>query len=741
MNRSLLGAILVLFTPYCLAAEDFQEVFESYRLESNYGNQVVLGDLAEKQVVVFAFLGTECPLAKLYGPRLQTLSEQYKDQGVAILGICSNKQDSLTELTAYVHRFGIDFPMLKDVGNRLADAVGASRTPEVFVFDQARKLRYHGRIDDQYGVGYSRDKTTVPDLQNAIDDLLAGRDVSVAETKAIGCIIGRVKEVKPVGDITYTRDIAPILNTHCVECHREQEIGPFTLTSYEDTLGWEETILEVISDNRMPPWSANPAHGQFANDPRLSEREIETLKAWVVNGMPEGDPADLPEPPKFAEGWKIPKPDQVLTMAPEPFQVPAQGVVDYQRFVVDPGWEEDKYIYAAEARPENRSVVHHILVFVIPPNAERIELNQVLVGYAPGSLPIHLKDGLGMKIAAGSKLVFELHYTPNGVAQDDLSSVGFIFADPKTVKQEVATQEASNGRFRIPPHAGNHEVKSKYVFGRDTILLTLFPHMHLRGKSFRYTLDTPGKEPEILLDVPHFDFNWQNGYRLAEPRLVPAGSTLHCTAHFDNSEKNLSNPDPTEEVRWGDQTWEEMMIGYFDMCIADQDLTKVTEAKSRTKTFLSQLKKAEQQLAPLANGLRDGLVSQESLRRYGAELRKVVPQVYRIDWSYVDEGTLRIDRVAQASGPEMASRPLQLQARGLALSYFLSKEEVTVNSDLSKLRNSDMRLMRRFLGSSVHIPYKYSGRQGMISFWSEEPDAFPTKAVEFLTKVVQSDSK
>lgn len=561
----LLPALVLQVCPVWAAdAGNYESVFRSFELDNNYGKRISLRDFSKKPIVVLAFLGTECPLAKLYGPKLDALHDRFSGQGVVFLGISSNKQDSLTELTAYVHRYEIGFPVLKDLGNHLADALNATRTPEVFVFDSRRELRYRGRIDDQYGVGYSRDDTGSADLSRAIEELLANKPVSVPETKAIGCIIGRVKELEPSGEITYSKDIAPILNSHCVSCHREGEIGPFTLTCYNDVLGWEDTMLEVIADNRMPPWNANPAYGHFANDARLSEEEIAKLRTWVENGMPEGDPDDLPPKPVFTEGWKIPEPDVVLPMREKAFTVPAQGIVDYQRFVVEPGWEEDKFIYAAEARPQNRSVVHHILVYIIPPGAKRMNLRNVLVGYAPGSLPIHYQDGHAIKVPAGSKLLFELHYTPNGTQQTDLSYAGICFLDEDKVRRTVEGQIAIRHDFLIPPNHPNFEVQAEYRSRQRELLLAMTPHMHLRGKSFRYEAVYPGGESEILLDVPNYDFNWQLKYILEEPKELPKGTRILCTAVYDNSEKNLVNPDPNRSVGWGDQSWDEMMIGFMD---------------------------------------------------------------------------------------------------------------------------------------------------------------------------------
>lgn len=537
---------------------------ESFTLDNCYGKPVSLDDFASAQAIVIVYLGTECPLAKLYGPRLTEIQERYANRGVQIIGINSNKQDSMSELAAYVHRHGIGFPMLKDPGNRIADAMGAERTPEVFLLDHHRIVTYHGRIDDQYGVGYSRERGAQPELTLAIDALLQGEPISTPETQAVGCYIGRVNDVEPRGDVTFTKDIAPIFNDRCVSCHREGEIAPFTLTSYDDVLGWEDTILEVIAENRMPPWFADPQHGKFSNDARLSPQQRDLIANWVENGMPEGAAEDLPQPPVFADGWQMPEPDQVFRMRDVPYSVPAEGVVDYQHYVVDPGWDEDKYIVAAEARPDQRAVVHHILVYVIPPGKQKRDFQQVVAGYAPGMPPLLLTDGVALEVKAGSKLLFEMHYTPNGSANKDLSYLGVKFIEKHKVRKRLNGRVAVNQTFEIPAGAADHRVMATYVARHDENLISVTPHMHLRGKSFRYDVRFPDGREDTLLNVPHYDFNWQLKYVLDEPLLLPAGTRVECTAVFDNSESNMANPDPTRPVRWGEQSFEEMMIGFMD---------------------------------------------------------------------------------------------------------------------------------------------------------------------------------
>lgn len=537
---------------------------ESFTLDNCYGKPVSLDDFTSARAIAIVYLGTECPLAKLYGPRLSDIQKQYADRGVQIIGINSNKQDSLTEIAAYVHRHEIGFPMLKDPGNRIADAMGAERTPEVFLLDHDRVVCYHGRIDDQYGVGYSKERGAKPELTVAIEALLQGEPIPTPETQAVGCYIGRVDDTEPRGDVTFTKDIAPILNDRCVSCHREGEIAPFTLTSYDDVLGWEDTILEVIADNRMPPWFADPKHGKFSNDARLTPQQRELIATWIENGMPEGAAEDLPEPPVFADGWQMPEPDQIFRMRDKPYSVPAEGIVDYQHYVVDPGWSEDKYIVAAEARPDKRAVVHHILVYVIPPGEQNRDFRQVVAGYAPGMPPLHLTDGVALEVKAGSKLLFEMHYTPNGSTTEDLSYLGVKFTDKENVRKRLNGRVAINHQFEIPAGDANHQVQASYIARQDENLISLTPHMHLRGKSFRFDVRFPDGREETLLNVPHYDFNWQLKYVLDEPLLLPAGTRVECTAVFDNSENNMANPDPTKPVRWGEQSFEEMMIGFMD---------------------------------------------------------------------------------------------------------------------------------------------------------------------------------
>jgi peroxiredoxin len=547
---------------------------EDFSAKDSWGKSHALSQIGNDKIVVLAFLGVECPLAKLYVPRLADLARKYESRGVVFLGVDSNRQDSIKEIGAFARRQAVPFPVLKDLRQKIADGVRATRTPEVVVIDKKRILRYRGRIDDQFGfspsdpeASYRRTTPVRHDLAEVLDAVLAGKPVAQAETATAGCLIGRDREPTANPRVTYCSDVAPILNKHCLQCHRTGELAPFPLTSFAEAAGWADMIAEVTRTNRMPPWHADEKYGKFSNDARLSDREKQVLLDWAESGSPEGNPSDLPVPPTFAEGWMIPEPDEVHYMSDTPFEVPATGVIELKTFIVDPGWKEDRWISSIEPRPGNRSIVHHILVYVLPPGEAFAQLrreNTFLGIYAPGLRQEPLAPGLARFVRAGSRLVFNVHYTPNGSPQKDRSFVGIKFAHANSVRREVLVSAAINRSFTIPPGAPNHEVRSSYRFKQDAFLLTMLPHMHLRGKDFLYQAIYPDGTREPLLSVPRYDFDWPTMYRLAEPKFLPAGTWLSCVAHYDNSEDNLNNPNPKTSVSWGEQVFDEMMIGFFE---------------------------------------------------------------------------------------------------------------------------------------------------------------------------------
>lgn len=384
----------------------------------------------------------------------------------------------------------------------------------------------------------------------------------------VSCFLGlRADASDSKKSVTFTKDVAPILFNNCASCHRPGEIGPMSFLSYKETRPWARSIKEKVLARQMPPWHADPAHGEFANDRRLAQSDIDTIAAWVDQGAREGDPKDMPAAPQFPDGWSIGKPDAVFHL-PKETTVPAEGVVEYLYFTVPTNFTEDKWIQAAEIRPDKRDVVHHVIVFV-----QKGGQQSLLVGYAPGEQPAVMSKGLAKKIPAGANLVFQVHYTPTGVEKKDRSYVGLVFAK-EAPRNELQTRPIMNMRFVIPPGDPNYEVTSSFTFPEDGEIHSLMPHMHLRGKDFQYKVTFPDQTSKVILSVPRYDFAWQTYYTLKHPVRAPKGTRVDCLAHFDNSTKNKYNPDPGKEVRWGDQTWEEMMIGWMSFTYDSKALKK-----------------------------------------------------------------------------------------------------------------------------------------------------------------------
>lgn len=375
---------------------------------------------------------------------------------------------------------------------------------------------------------------------------------------------------------SYYKDVLPVLQKRCQGCHRPGEAAPMSFLTYESTRPWAAAIRQAVLSRKMPPWGADPAFGHFANDPRLTDAEKEILVSWVDANAPAGRVEDAPTPRAFVEGWNIGVPDLVVEM-PRAFTVAASGTVPYIRYILPLNFKEDRWVSAAEIRPGNRNVVHHATVYLRPqgsywyaeaPAGQPIEKvakagvpGVPLVSYAPGVLATAPIPGRASLVTAGTDLVLELHYAANGKPSTDRTKVGIVFAKGPP-KENLGGFLVANTDFMIPRGAANHEVRATYTLTEPARMISLAPHMHLRGKDFEYTAKYPSGERETLLKVPRYDFNWQHTYTLAEPKHLPAGTVIECIAHFDNSPNNPPNLDPKSEVRWGDQSWEEMMIGF-----------------------------------------------------------------------------------------------------------------------------------------------------------------------------------
>lgn len=398
---------------------------------------------------------------------------------------------------------------------------------------------------------------------------------------------------------TFYKDVLPILQARCQQCHRPGEIGPMPLLTYAGTRPWAKSIREQVLARRMPPWFADPRFGHFANDRSLSTSELDTIVAWVNAGAPAGDPQDAPPERKWTEGWNIGAPDEVFEMS-KPFPLPAKGAIEYQYLILPTHFTEDRWVQKVEVRPSSRTTVHHAVVYIREPGSKWLAgepresmfsvplskgftTSDLLMVYTPGNSYDQWPTGMAKRIKAGSDLVLQMHYTANGKATEDRTRIGIIFSKEPPQKAILSLQ-MSNDTFVIPPGDSDYRVQVSGTLPNDCLLISMFPHMHLRGKGFEYLITEPGGHVETLLKVDHYDSQWQLNYKLAQPRPLKAGTHLTWVAHFDNSPNNPANPDPTVEVRYGEQIWNEMMIGFFDVAVdANIDKPKFFERRSSTR--------------------------------------------------------------------------------------------------------------------------------------------------------------
>jgi thiol-disulfide isomerase/thioredoxin len=539
------------------------KVPNSHSLLDLRGNRRPLHDFKDHKAMVVVFVSADCPVSNLYLPELIDLEKKVHKQSVQFLAVYPNEAEDLDQIAGHACDRDTPFPVLKDAGQKLADTLGITRIPAVAVLDGEFVLRYRGRVDDRYGVAARRPAATRDDLAQAVEDVLAGKEVRVSETEANGCLIARGK-VRPLPGITYSKQVAPILQARCQGCHRPHQIAPFSLLTYDDAVKHAEMIQEVTEQRRMPPWHADPRYGHFRNDRRLTREETATLAAWVAGGMPEGEAIDLPKPVAWPEGWVHGKPDVVFEM-PEEFEVPATGVVPYKNWIIDTKFTEDRWVRMAECRPGAAGVVHHVVVYILK-EGQRGALGpdgmlSVLVGWAPGDLGLDCPPDTALRLPKGARLRMEMHYTPNGTAVKDRSAVGITFAN-EPPKNELLLNEFANVGIALPPYDPHYKAEATMRLPADARLISLTPHMHWRGQDYRYEVIYPDGKRETLLSVPRWDFNWQSVYRLAEPLKLPKGARLHAVAHWDNSGNNPLNPAPDKTVTFGLQSWEEMMVGF-----------------------------------------------------------------------------------------------------------------------------------------------------------------------------------
>lgn len=531
----------------------------------------------DARAVVVAVTSTTCPVSGRYGPTLAALEREYAGRGVKFLWINPVATDTPESIRRWVKDQGVRGLYLRDTRGAFSSALGIRSTAEVFVLDAARTVQYRGAVDDQYGLGYSKAAPTRRYLVEALDSVLDRKGVEIPCTWVPGCDLDSAGPIAVARPVTYHTRISRILEQSCVPCHREGGIAPFALTSLADVVAHAGMIRKQVDRGAMPPWFAAPtAHGPspWINDRSLPAADKADLLAWLEQGRPEGDSAQAPVPRKFPADWQLGEPDVVVRI-PQPVDVPASGVLPYVNLEVPTGFDTDRWVQGWEIRPSAREVVHHVLVYVLPPEKDgkprkdrRIDgAGHYLAAYAPGYQAVSYPEGWAKFIPAGSTLHFQLHYTPNGKATRDQSALGLKFS--KAPPRHEVRVAAISAPLDIPPGDPDFKVEGKLPLPRAARLMSFMPHMHVRGKSYRYELETSGGDSRTLLDVPRYDFNWQLLYRLSEHVDLPAGSVLRGVARYDNSAGNPANPDPTRRVQWGEQTDDEMMLGYFEYYLPD----------------------------------------------------------------------------------------------------------------------------------------------------------------------------
>ncbi len=538
---------------------------------------------AGEKGTVIALVSPSCPVGKRYLPELARQSAAAKAQGVAFLFVNLDAGvDAATDeaAAATLARAGLTGAIVTDASARLRATLAARTTTETYVIDAAHTLVYRGAIDDRYGVGWSRDEARATYLQDAIASLVKDEPVAVAATEAPGCALEPTSPPPPA-PATYHNRISRILQQNCVSCHQTGGLAPFPLETPAQVAAKAGMIRRMVDEDLMPPWFAKPApagqHTPWGNERSLAAADKADLLAWLAGGRPEGDAAEAPLARTWPGEWELGTPDAVFQI-PRPITVKAEGTMPYQHVMVETGLTEDRWIQAWEVLPTARAVVHHVLIWAkdpLNPNKQEDQGLGFLAAYVPGSNKIVYPEGLAKKLPKNSKLRFQIHYTPVGEEMQDQIRLGIHYADgPPTHVVEVAT--LAQPRLRIPPGAPSHPEAASLPLPADVRLLRLMPHMHVRGHAFRYEVVLPGGEARTLLEVPRYDFNWQLTYDYAEFLTLPAGSRFRAIGWFDNSTHNPHNPDPTRTVPWGDQTSDEMMIGYAEYYVPSQPLPRVT---------------------------------------------------------------------------------------------------------------------------------------------------------------------
>ena len=573
----------ILLFSFGLSAIEPGDMVENFRLLDQKGGSHELFYYDNQKALVFLVQGNGCPIARNAAPRFQELRDFYSDQEVEFFMFNSNLQDDRLSIREEAKEYGYDLRILIDETQIIGEALKLSRTGEVFVIDpKTWTVVYTGALDDRLTYENQKKEASEHYLKNSIDDILEGKVVQLPATDSLGCLINfpNRREKSLQTSISYSEEIAPMLLENCTVCHRKGGVGPWAMTDYNMVKGFSLMMREVVRTKRMPPWHADPLIGQFSNDRSLSNKEIQTLVHWIEAGAPRGEGADpLLGATISLSDWtneeEMGPPDYIINIPST--DIPATGVVDYQYKFVTNTVGKDVWVKAAEILPGDKAVLHHVLTSfgqleTRGPRKGRLKYRdrKGLRGYAPGINSNPYPDGGGIFLPADAAFEFQMHYTPVGRATVDETRMGIWVSEEKP-KHEVFSMIILNPSIRIPAGAKEHKESASRVVSKDALLYSVLVHAHYRGKKMVVTAYYPNGKTEVLLSVPNYDFNWQTSYDLKEPKFIPAGTTLVQHQWWDNSAQNLANPDPTVEVTWGDQSFEEMLFGAYLMRVLKEE--------------------------------------------------------------------------------------------------------------------------------------------------------------------------
>lgn len=566
--RLLLTILLLVAGLPAFAAQLPNEPVLNFALLDHRGRMHELRRL-DASVVVLFFTANECPVARQCAAKLREVQERFSARGVSVLLVNASSADDRKSIAKEARELGIwHLPTLKDDTQGVARHLGVRRTGEaIAISTKDWSVIYRGAIDDQLVEGASKPKPTERYLETALSEFLDGKPVTTGKTVARGCVIhfdgGDGPDAAPV---SFAKDVVPILEAKCVSCHSPGNIGPWAMTSHRKVEGMASMIEEVLLTRRMPPWDADPHVGKFANDASLTVAEAQTLLRWVHQGAARGDGPDplenlkVPAQPE----WPLGQPDLVLRL-PEPQQIPANGVLDYRHIEVPAGNAADAWVGGVYVKVGNRKVLHHVIAR-IKDRGEKDHLgqNEMFVGWAPGATQERYPQGAGKFLPKNAKFDLELHYTTSGSAQTDATEIGlYLLKEPPTHRFESVP--VVNYQFEIRPGDPDSQAQGLYCFPQDATLHSVTPHMHFRGKWMRFEMLQPDGKRDVVASIPRYDFNWQLTYDLAKPRKIARGTWVTLDGAFDNSAKNPANPDPKKTVHWGEQSWDEMFLGWYNV--------------------------------------------------------------------------------------------------------------------------------------------------------------------------------